>query len=248
MKRVARSSSRAIDPQRFRLLVGMSGASGAIYAIRLLEVLRDIEHIETHLIMTPAAQQTIALETSWSVAAVKQLADFTYHINDIAAPPSSGSYPLDAMVVIPCSMRTLAHVAYSLSDNLLLRAADVALKERRPLVLMPRETPLHLGHLRLLVQVAEIGAIVVPPTPAFYHQPRTIDDLINQTVNRLLDVLAIRLPADLFERWPGGKARAHHVNSQRDPAFLNMDDSDGESSAEIVGFGQARHRSRDARE
>lgn len=188
-----------------RLIVGLSGASGVIYGIRLLEVLRgvDTSRVETHLVMSTAARQTILLETDYKVEEVEALASAHYRFNDIAAAISSGSFKTMGMVVIPCSMKTLSGIALSFSDNLLLRAADVALKDRRRLVLVPRETPLHLGHLRLMTQVTEMGAMIVPPMPAFYHRPQTIDDIINQTVNRVLDVLEIDLPADLFERWAG---------------------------------------------
>jgi 4-hydroxy-3-polyprenylbenzoate decarboxylase len=186
-----------------RIVVGVSGSSGVIYGIRLLQVLRDLEGIETHLIMSNAAKQTILLETDYAVEAVEALADKCYRFNDIAAAISSGSFRTRGMVVIPCSMKTLAGIALSFSDNLLVRAADVTLKERRRLVIVPRETPLHLGHLRLMAQAAEIGAILVPPVPAFYHLPQTLDDIINQTINRVLDLLEIELPNDLFKRWSG---------------------------------------------
>jgi 4-hydroxy-3-polyprenylbenzoate decarboxylase len=186
-----------------RLIIGISGASGAIYGIRLLDVLRRVADVETHLVVSSAARQTITLETDYTAQAVEALADVTYRINEISAAIASGSYQTLGMVVIPCSMKTLAGIAYSLSDNLLLRAADVALKERRRLVVVVRETPLHLGHLRLMTQVTELGGVIMPPVPAFYHTPRTLDDIINQTVNRVLDQFAIQLPEDLFERWAG---------------------------------------------
>jgi 4-hydroxy-3-polyprenylbenzoate decarboxylase len=186
-----------------RLIVGITGATGAIYGIRLLEVLRDVNDVETQVIVSPSARQTIQLETDRSIAEIEALADVVYRYGDIAAGPSSGSHPIDAMVVIPCSMKTLASIAHSFSDSLLTRAADVMLKERRPLVLVPRETPLHLGHLRLLVQAAEIGAVIVPPMPAFYHRPTTLEEVVDQTVNRVLDALGIALPTDLFRRWNG---------------------------------------------
>ena len=186
-----------------RLIIGISGASGAIYGIRLLEVLRRVTDVETHLVLSSAARQTIALETDYEPQAVEALADVTYRINEISAAIASGSYPTIGMVVIPCSMKTLAGIAYSLSDNLLLRAADVALKERRRLVVVVRETPLHLGHLRLMTQVAELGGMIMPPVPAFYHHPQSIDDIVNQTINRVLDQFAIQLPEDLFQRWTG---------------------------------------------
>ncbi len=186
-----------------RLVVGVSGASGVIYSIRLLQVLRDVGNIETHLVISNSAKQTVALETDYTVEYVESLATRMYRFNDVAAAISSGSFKTRGMVVIPCSMKTLSSIAYSFGENLLSRAADVTLKEQRRLVLVPRETPLHLGHLRLLTTVAELGAVVVPPMPAFYHRPQTIDDIVNQTVNRVLDLLDIELPHDLFKRWTG---------------------------------------------
>jgi flavin prenyltransferase len=191
----------------FRLIVGISGASGVIYGIRLLEVLAALDSVETHLVMTAAARQTIPLETAWAPKAVEELADVTYRVGDIAAAVSSGSFKIDAMVVVPCSMGTLSAIAHSASDNLLERAADVTLKERRPLVLVPRESPLHLGHLRLLVQVAEMGAIVCPPMPALYNHPGSVDALVDQTIGRLLDLLRIDPGRDLAPRWAGPDAR-----------------------------------------
>ncbi|MBK7894954.1 MAG: UbiX family flavin prenyltransferase [Candidatus Promineifilaceae bacterium] len=188
-----------------KLIVGISGASGVIYGIRLLEILRDVPDVETHLIMSTAAATTIGLETEFTAEQVMQLADVTYRFRDIAAAVSSGSFKTWGMVIVPCSMKTLAGIANSFSDNLLLRAADVVLKDRRRLVLVARETPLHLGHLRLMVQATEMGAILAPPMPAFYHRPVTIDDIVNQTVNRVLDLLEVELPHDLFTRWQGGK-------------------------------------------
>ncbi len=190
-----------------RLIVGITGSTGVIYGIRLLEVLQSVPEIETHLVISPAARQTLALETDYEVKQVEALADRVYHYRDIAAAISSGSFKTRGMIVIPCSMKTLAGIAHSYSDNLLLRAADVTLKERRRLVLVPRETPLHLGHLRLMVQVTEMGGIILPPVPAFYHHPQTVDDIINQTVNRALDLLDVQLPTDLFQRWTGPKVK-----------------------------------------
>ncbi len=187
-----------------KIIVGISGASGVIYGIRLLELLRAVPDVETHLIMSTAAATTIGLETDFTADEVMKLADVAYRFRDIAAAVSSGSFKTWGMIVIPCSMKTLAGIANSFSDNLLLRAADVVLKDRRRLIIVPRETPLHLGHLRLMVQATELGAILAPPMPAFYHRPASIDDIINQTVNRLLDLLDIELPVDLFQRWQGG--------------------------------------------
>jgi 4-hydroxy-3-polyprenylbenzoate decarboxylase len=189
------------DP--FRLIVGITGASGVIYGIRLVEVLARQAGVETHLIMSPAARQTIELETDRDPDAVEALATVRYRFGDIAAAISSGSYPIDAMAVVPCSMGTLSAIATSASDNLLERAADVTLKERRRLVLSPREAPLHLGHLRLMVAVTEMGAIVCPPSPGFYTRPSSIDELVDHTVGRILDVIGIRLDTPLSARWTG---------------------------------------------
>lgn len=186
-----------------RLIVGISGASGAIYGVRLLQVLRDVTDVETHLVMSAAARQTLALETDLSVRDVQALANVNHDTRDIAASISSGSFQTAGMVILPCSIKTLSGIVHSYTDGLLTRAADVVLKERRPLVLCVRETPLHLGHLRLMTQAAEIGAVIMPPVPAFYHRPQTLDDVINQTVNRVLDQFDISLPQDLFTRWQG---------------------------------------------
>ena len=187
-----------------RLIIGISGASGVIYGIRMLEILQGVADVETHLVMSSAAKRTILLETDYQISQVEALADQLYSFNDIAASISSGSFKTMGMVVIPCAIKTLSAIAHSYSDNLLARAADVVLKDRRKLVLVVRETPLHLGHLRLMTTAAEIGAIIVPPVPAFYHRPTTIDDIINQTVNRVLDLFEIELDKDLFTRWQGG--------------------------------------------
>lgn len=161
-----------------RLIVGISGASGAIYGVRLLQVLRDVTDIETHLVMSQAARQTLSLETDFSLREVQALADVTHDARDIAASISSGSFQTLGMVILPCSIKTLSGIVHSYTDGLLTRAADVVLKERRPLVLCVRETPLHLGHLRLMTQAAEIGAVIMPPVPAFYHRPQSLDDVI----------------------------------------------------------------------
>lgn len=186
-----------------RLIVGISGASGAIYGVRLLQVLRDVACVETHLVMSQAARQTLSLETDLSLRDVQALADVVHDARDIAASVSSGSFKTAGMVILPCSIKTLSGIVNSYTDTLVTRAADVVLKERRPLVLCVRETPLHLGHLRLMTQAAELGAVIMPPVPAFYHRPQTLDDVINQTVNRVLDQFDIDLPEDLFTRWQG---------------------------------------------
>jgi 4-hydroxy-3-polyprenylbenzoate decarboxylase len=185
-----------------RLIVGLAGASGAVYGVRLLEVLRGRDDVETHLVVSGGAQRTIELETDLTLADVESLADRVHDVSDLAAPLSSGSFRTMGMVVAPCSMKTLSGIANSYSDNLLLRAADVTLKERRRLVLLPRETPLHLGHARLLVQAIEIGAVVMPPVPALYHRPKTVDEIIDHTVSRVLDLFGI--DNDLVQRWGGG--------------------------------------------
>ncbi len=191
-------------PKR-RIVVGLSGSSGPIYGIRMLEVLRATGDTEIHLVLSETAQKTIRLETSWTVEDVLRLADVVYENGNLAASISSGSFHTDGMVVAPCSMRSLSEIANAATSQLLTRAADVHLKERRRLVLMVRETPLHLGHLRNMILATESGAIILPPVPAFYHHPRTIDDLINQSVGKALDLLSI--PHQLFQRWqtPGIK-------------------------------------------
>lgn len=186
-----------------RLIVGISGASGAIYGVRLLQVLRDVAEVETHLVMSQAARQTLALETDYSLRDVQSLANMVHDARDIAASISSGSFKTAGMVILPCSIKTLSGIVHSYTDSLLSRAADVVLKERRPLVLCVRETPLHLGHLRLMTQAAELGAVIMPPVPAFYHRPQSLQEVVDQTVNRVLDQFDIELPHDLFTRWQG---------------------------------------------
>lgn len=187
-----------------RLIIGISGASGVIYGVRMLEVLRGVPDIETHLIMSNAARQTLALETDLQLRDVQSLADVVHDVRDIAASISSGSFKTAGMVILPCSMKTLSGIVHSYTDNLLTRAADVVLKERRRLVLCVRETPLHLGHLRMMTTAAELGAIVMPPVPAFYHRPQTLQDIVDQTVNRVIDQFDIEISQDLFTRWDGG--------------------------------------------
>ncbi len=201
----SRSGAQRGTVYDMRLVVGMSGASGAIYGIRLLEVLRELPAVEVHLVVSPAAKQTIALETDWEPGDVEALADVRYRHGDIAAAISSGSYPADAMIVVPCSVRTASAIAYSLDDNLLVRAADVMLKEQRRLVVALRESPLHVGHLRTLTQLAEMGSVVAPLMPGFYGRPQTIDDLVDHTVGRLLDLVGIGVPEGFFSRWQGAR-------------------------------------------
>ncbi len=189
-----------------RLIVGISGASGVIYGIRLLEVLHGVADVETHLILSNGAKLNIARETSFSVRDVEVLADVVHSDQNLAATIASGSYPTDGMVIAPCSMKTLSGVVNSYADNLLVRAADVVLKEHRRLVLVPRETPLHVGHTRLLHEAAQMGAVIAPPMPAFYNDPASVDDIINHTVGRLLDLFGI--DSGLVKRWQGAKRRA----------------------------------------
>jgi flavin prenyltransferase len=184
-----------------RIVVGVSGASGAIYGVRALEALRDVPGLETHAVISKGAAATIAYETGRDPAEVAALADVTYEETNLAAAIASGTFLTDGMLVAPCSMRTLAAVAGSLNDNLLVRAADVHLKERRRLVLMVRETPLHLGHLRLMSDVTAAGAVVLPPVPGFYTRPETVADIVDHSVGKALDVLGIE--HELFERWSG---------------------------------------------
>ncbi len=188
-----------------RLVVGISGASGAVYGIRALEVLKELG-VETHLVITDAGSKTIPLETDYTLAVVKRLAKKAYEPSSLTSRVSSGSFGTDGMVVIPCSMKTLGGIANGYADNLLLRAAEVSLKERRPLVLVVRETPLTLIHLENMVTVARAGAVVLPAMPAFYHRPRRVDDLVDHIVGKALDALGVE--HNLYRRWDGpGPAR-----------------------------------------
>lgn len=181
-----------------RLIVGISGSSGIIYGIQLLKALQNTD-IETHLVVTKAAQLTRAYETDLTYGQLKDLADVSYHPEDIAAPIASGSYQTLGMIVAPCSMNTLSEIAHGLSSNLLSRAADVVLKERRRLVLMPRESPLHLQHIKNMLAVTQMGGIICPPAPAFYHKPQSILDLVNDNVGRILDLFQIEV--GFTKRW-----------------------------------------------
>ncbi|MFZ4450971.1 UbiX family flavin prenyltransferase [Salibacterium aidingense] len=182
------------------IIIGMSGASGSIYGVRILEILKNMG-ITTHLVMSHAAGMTIREETNYQVQEVMDAADYVYKPKEVGAAIASGSFKVDGMVIIPCSIKTLSAVANSYNDNLLTRAADVQLKENRKLVMVVRETPLHTGHLQLMTQAANIGAVVLPPVPSFYHQPQTIDDIIHHTIGKVLDQFGI--DAGLFQRWGG---------------------------------------------
>jgi flavin prenyltransferase len=182
-----------------RLIVGISGATGAIYGVRIIEILSKIDDVETHLVLTKAGKMTIQVETPYSLKDVETMADVVHDIGNVGASISSGSFRTAGMVIAPCSMKSMSAIAHSLGGDLLVRAADVILKERKKLVLVARETPLHLGHLEAMVALTRMGAIIFPPVPAFYHRPKTLDDVINQTVTRVLDQFDIDVK--LFHRW-----------------------------------------------
>jgi 4-hydroxy-3-polyprenylbenzoate decarboxylase len=186
-----------------RLIVGISGASGVVYGVRLLEMLRKAE-IETHLVMSRSAEMTLTYETDYKPKDVRALAAVNYPVTDIGAAISSGSFPTMGMIIAPCSIRTMSEVASGVTASLLSRAADVVLKEKRRLVLAIRETPLHVGHLRSMTVLAEIGAVIAPIVPAFYNRPRTVDDIVNHTCGRLLDLFGI--DTGTVKRWKGGQA------------------------------------------
>jgi len=181
-----------------KIIIAITGASGVIFGIRLLELLKQTEY-EVHLIISEAGLKNIELETDYCCGDVRKLAEYSYDYKDISASLASGSFLTDGMIVVPCTIKTLSGIANCYTDNLIVRAADVTLKEQRKLVLVLRETPLHLGHLRLMTLAAESGACILPPTPSFYHQPKTIDDLINQTIGKIFDYF--KIDHDLFMRW-----------------------------------------------
>lgn len=186
---------------RRRLVVGITGSTGSIYGIRLLQILQGMPDLETHLVISNPGKRTLLEETDFTVRDVEAMASVAYDVRDIGAAVASGSFKTVGMVIAPCSMKTAGAIAYSFADNLITRAADVTLKEKRPLVVVVRETPLHLGHLKALVAIAEIGGTVLPPMPAFYIRPKTLDDVVNHTVGRILDHL--NLPHGLVKEWKG---------------------------------------------
>ncbi len=198
-----------------RLIVGLSGATGAIFGVRILEVLSRVEDIETHLVMTRAAKMTIQVETPHSVKDVEAMASVVHDISNVGASISSGSFRTEGMVIAPCSMKSLGGIAHSIGGDLLVRAADVALKERKKLVLVARETPLHLGHLENMVALTRMGAVIFPPVPAFYHRPKTLDDVINQTVTRILD--QFNIDVTLFHRWDDNQMSRHPDAANSEP-------------------------------
>ena len=181
-----------------RIVIGISGASGVIYGVRMLSLIQE-KDFETHLIISESGKKNIEIETSYKVSEVESMATYTYDNKDLGAALASGSFLTEGMIVVPCTIKTLSGIGNSYTDNLLVRAADVTLKEKRKLVLVVRETPLHKGHLRLMTTAADMGAHILPPVPSFYHQPKTIDDIINQTIGKIFDYLGIE--HDLFRRW-----------------------------------------------
>jgi flavin prenyltransferase len=184
-----------------KIIVGIAGASGSVYGVRLLERLANRPEIETHLVITRAGERTLHLETGKLAGELKEIASFSYSVEDISCRLASGSYRIDGMAVAPCSIHTMSAIASGISSNLMVRAADVTLKERRRLVLMVRETPLHLGHLRTMAALAEMGAVIAPPAPAFYNRPQTLMDIVDHSVDRVLDLLGV--PDQAIRRWEG---------------------------------------------
>jgi 4-hydroxy-3-polyprenylbenzoate decarboxylase len=193
-----------------RIVVGISGASGVIYGARLLEVLKDTDY-ETHLIISESGKLNFEIETQYKTAEIEAMADRVYNHRNMAAALASGSFITEGMVVVPCTIKTLSGIANSYNDNLIVRAADVALKEKRKLVLVVRETPLHKGHLRLMTMAADMGAHILPPVPSFYHQPKSIEDIIDQTIGKIFDYIGIQ--HDLFNRWGGQKQETDEKGS-----------------------------------
>jgi flavin prenyltransferase len=188
------------NSDRLPLVVGMSGASGVIYGVELLKILRELDY-PAHLIISESGARNLAIETEYSPDQVRAMAEVVYEVDNVGAAVASGSYPTRGMIVAPCTIKTLSAIANSFNYNLLIRAADVQLKEKRPLVLMVRETPLHKGHLELMAKAADLGAVILPPVPAFYHKPQSIDDIIHQSIGKALDFFGIE--HNLFQRWQG---------------------------------------------
>jgi flavin prenyltransferase len=183
------------------LIIGITGATGVIYGIRLLEVLSTIPDVETHLVVSEAGEMTIKYETNRSIADIRKMANYSYNISDVGARISSGSFQRDGMIIAPCTVKSMSALANSYTENLIIRAGDVTLKERKKVLLMVRETPLHLGHLRNMERLTEMGAIIMPPVPAFYHKPKTTQDIIDHTIGKILDMFGVK--HDLFARWSG---------------------------------------------
>jgi 4-hydroxy-3-polyprenylbenzoate decarboxylase len=195
------------------LIIGITGASGVMYGIRLLQVLSSVKEVKTHLIISEVGERIISYETDWEIEDVKKLADFCYKNTDIGAQIASGSFYRDGMIIAPCTIKTMSALANSYTENLLIRAGDVTLKERKRLALLVRETPLHLGHLRNMERLTEMGAIIFPPVPAFYHKPQTIGDIVDQTIGKVLDMFNIE--HDLYQRWPGFEKEAEFLSLEQ---------------------------------
>ncbi len=212
--------ARSAEKERPRIIVGISGASGTVYGVRLLELLKECD-IETHLVMSKAAQTTLAYETDMKVAEVQQLASYVHAYADIGAACSSGSFKNMGMIVAPCSIKTMSEIATGTTGNLIARSADVALKERRRVVLLLRETPLHLGHIRTMAQVTEAGAIVYPPVPAFYARPESLADMIDHTLGRVLDLFEV--DTGKVRRWTGGRSvRRYRAATQEEAELVKL--------------------------
>lgn len=220
-----------------RVIVAITGASGAIYGVRTIEMLHRMPEVETHLIITSGARKTLAYETGVEASELAGLADTTYREDDLAASISSGSFRTDGMIIVPCSIKTLSGIANCYDDNLVVRAADVVAKERRRLVLVVRETPLHMSHLRLMTEVTAAGGIIVPPVPAFYYRPTSIDAIVNQTVGRILDLLD--LDADTVQRWDGGRQAVRRARTDRRHQKQPQEDVDCLASHEDSDLRQA---------
>lgn len=221
----------------YRIVIGISGASGAPIAIELLRQLRQIPQVETYLVYTKGAELTIAQETNMTITQVEALADYVYDIHEVGAPPASGSYPIDAMVVVPCSMKTVAGIVSGYSDNLLLRAADVTLKERRPLILVPRECPLSQIHLRNMHELSQMGTIIIPPVLSYYNHPETIEDSTRHIVGKIMDQLGLKSAA--YKRWQGMEEKYETIHLtdivRQQPIHLNIDLLDEGVHALITG-------------
>lgn len=206
-----------------RVVVAISGSTGTIYGIRLLQVLKDMPGVETHLIISPAAKRTLAHETDYTIKEVEALADCLYDFRDIGAAPASGSFHTVGMIVAPCSIKTMSALAACYADNLITRAGDVTLKEGRPLIVVLRETPLHVGHLRMMLQLAEMGGIMLPPMPAFYNRPKTVDDIVNHTVGRILDRVGLPVHG-LVKEWRGTRPATGRGAGAAEPGAEAIDD------------------------
>ena len=200
-----------------RLIIGISGASGVIYGIRLLELLAQQTEVETHLVISPTGKMNIPIETDWTVKDVEALADHVHRVTDVGASIASGSFATDGMIVAPCSMKSLSAIVNSYADNLLIRAADVVIKEGRRLVVVPRETPLHAGHCRLLYEATQMGVTIAPPMPAFYNRPQSVDDIVNHTAGRLLDLFG--LDSGSVKRWQGKPTLTGEISNSSHRSF-----------------------------